>query len=332
MRSRADTHVHTYFSGTTKYKALKFPESVTTPKEQVDRAIKNGYSVICITDHNTIKGGICAKNYASGLDEIDVVVGSEINSRDGEIIGLWLNEEVPKGLPIEETLDLIRSQGGVAIAPHPFSFYVHCLGERIFDLDIDGIEVLNGGHPDGYTNARAQMVCEDNPGRWAQISASDAHSTYTAGYAWTEFEGEGEDDLRKAILSKTTVPQGRASPVFTQVQWSIEVVSRARKMIGKSLVNRLPEDPDNPVVTKIHSISSGKKIAGFVGGLIYITPPFPFIGTMLSTTWLKRRAQVLTYEFEMKFRRNSSKHMDEYGYCNTDSECGKMPSKKDRKK
>ena len=162
MRSRADTHVHTYFSGTTKYKALKFPESVTTPEEHVDRAMKNGYSVICITDHNTIKGGVRAKNYASGLDGIDVVIGSEINSREGEIIGLWLNEDVPKGLPIEETLDLIRSQGGVAIAPHPFSFYVHCLGERIFDFDIDSVEVLNGGHPDGYTNTRAQMVCEDN--------------------------------------------------------------------------------------------------------------------------------------------------------------------------
>ncbi|MDD4185361.1 MAG: PHP-associated domain-containing protein, partial [Candidatus Methanomethylophilaceae archaeon] len=237
MRSKADTHVHTYFSGTTRYKALKFPESVTTPKEQVDRAIRNGYSVICITDHNTIKGGVNAKKYGSSLDSIDVVVGEEIDSREGEIIGLWLNEEIPRGLSIEETLDLIRSQGGVAIAPHPFSFYVHCLGERIFDLDIDGIEVLNGGHPDGYTNSRAQMVCEDNPGRWAEISASDAHSTYTAGYAWTEFEGSGEDDLRKAILSRSTVPVGRPAPVFTQVQWSIEVVSKARKMIGKSLVN-----------------------------------------------------------------------------------------------
>lgn len=332
MRSKADTHVHTYFSGTTRYKALKFPESVTTPKEQVDRAIRNGYSVICITDHNTIKGGLGAKKYGSQLDSIDVVVGEEIDSCEGEIIGLWLNEEIPSGLPIEETLDLIRSQGGVAIAPHPFSFYVHCLGDRIFDLDIDGVEVLNGGHPDGYTNSRAQMVCEDNPGRWAEISASDAHSAYTAGYAWTEFEGSGEDDLRKAILSKTTVPAGRTSPVFTQVQWSIEVVSRARKMIGKSLVNRLPEDPDNPIVTKIHSISSGKKIAGFVGGLIYITPPFPFIGTMLSTTWLKRRAQAMTYEFETKFRRSSSERINEFEYCQTVSGCPKTLKKGDPKK
>lgn len=331
MRSRADTHVHTYFSGTSGYKALKFPESVTTPQEQVDRAIKNGYSVICITDHNTIKGGVNAKEYASGLDCIDVVVGSEINSADGEIIGLWLNEEVPRDLPIEETLDIIRSQGGVSIAPHPFSFYVHCLREKIFDLDIDGIEVLNGGHPDKYTNSRAQMVCDDNPGRWAQISASDAHSTYTAGYAWTEFEGSGEDDLRKAILSKSTVPCGETSPVFSQVQWSIEVVSKARKMIGKSLMNRLPEDPDNPIVTKIHSISPGKKIAGFVGGLLYITPPFPFIGTMLSTSWLKRKAQTLTYELETKFRHDSLTEGGKDEYRSIESGRGNSPGEEGRK-
>jgi len=331
MRSRADTHVHTYFSGTSGYKALRFPESVTTPPEQVDRAVRNGYSVICITDHNTIKGGVVAKDYASGLDCIDVVVGSEIDSADGEIIGLWLNEEIPKGLPIEETLDLIRSQGGVSIAPHPFSFYVHCLRDRIFDLDIDGIEVLNGGHPDKYTNSRAQMVCDDNPGRWAQISASDAHSIYTAGYAWTEFEGSGEDDLRKAILSKSTVPRGKTSPVFSQVQWSIEVVSKARKMIGKSLMNRLPEDPDNPIVTKIHSISPGKKIAGFVGGLLYITPPFPFIGTMLSTTWLKRRAHALTCELETKFKYDSLTEGERKDYCGIESGCRSASGEGDRK-
>lgn len=301
MRSKADTHVHTYFSGTAGYKALRFPESVTTPEQQVDCAKRNGYSVLCITDHNSIKGALKAKAYASRTDTVDVVVGEEIDSADGEIIGLWLNEEVPKGLPIEETVDIIRSQGGVTIAPHPFSFYVHCLKDKVFEIDLDAIEVLNGGHPDQYTNKRAQKVFRENPGRWAPIAASDAHSTYSAGYSWTEFEGSGEDDLRKAILSKTTVPCGKTSPVFSQVQWSIEVVSAARRMLGKSLLNKLSEDPDNPLVTKIHSISAGKKIAGYIGGFLYITPPIPFIGTMLSTSWLKKRAQALTYELESKF-------------------------------
>ena len=92
MISKADTHVHTYYSGTTNYKILRFPESVASPETQVDCARKHGMSVVCITDHSEIKGAFRAERYGRGLKDIDVVVGEEVMTSDGEIIGLWLNE------------------------------------------------------------------------------------------------------------------------------------------------------------------------------------------------------------------------------------------------
>lgn len=300
MLSKADAHVHTYFSGVSNYKALRFPESVTRPEEQVDSARKNGMKVLCITDHNVIAGAKIAKEYSKKFDDIDVVIGEEINSRDGEIIGLWLNEKIPRDLSIEETIDLIRQQGGVTVAPHPFSFYVPCLKDRVYDLDLDGIEAINGGHPDGFTNSMAQKVLWENSGRWAAMSSSDAHSTYTTGYNWTEFEGSTEDDFRKAILNKKTIPCGKPAPVYTQVQWSMEVVMGAQKMLWKALINKLPEDPANPLITKMVSINDAKKIGGLLGGFLFLIPPIPFIGAWLGTTWLSKKSHEMMDEVHRK--------------------------------
>ncbi len=300
MRSKVDTHVHTYYSGVSNYRALRFPESVTKPEQQVECARRNGMNVLCITDHDVVKGAFVAQNYAKRYDDIEVVVGEEVSTADGEVIGLWLNERVPDGISIEETLDIIHGQGGVAVAPHPFSFYVSCLHDRIYDLDLEGIEVINGGHPDAYTNTMAQTVFKNNPGKWAATSGSDAHSTYTTGFNWTEFEGSGQEDFRKAILNKKTIPCGVPSSVFSQVQWSMEVVMGGQGLLYKALLRLLKPDPENPLITKMLSINDGKKIGGIIGGFIYVIPPIPFIAALLSTSWLGRKAYAMLDDVEYK--------------------------------
>ena len=301
MNSKVDTHVHTYYSGISNYRILRFPESVTKPSEQVDCARRNGMDILCITDHDAVKGAFEAQEYAKQYDDFEVIIGEEVSTADGEVLAYWLNELIPPGLSIEETLDIIHSQGGVAVAPHPFSFYVPCLQDRIFDLDLEGIEVINGGHVDGYTNSRAQTVFKEHPGRWAPFSGSDAHSNYTAGYNWTEFEGSGQEDFRKAILSKKTIACGTPAPAFTQVQWSMEVVIGAQKMLAKSLTGRLEPVSGNPLIDKILTINNPKKIGGIVGGFLYLMPPIPFIAEYLATTWLKRKSYTLLDELDRKF-------------------------------
>lgn len=293
---KADTHVHTEYSGIARLGVLKFPESVTTPEQQVDRARENGMDVLCITDHDEIVGAFKAQEYAGQFDDIEIVIGEEVTTSDGEIIGLFLNEKIPDGLTVEETIDIIRSQGGLTIAPHPFSFHVAGLQEKIFSLDLDGFEVINGGHVDNYSNAFAQAVMDKYPGRWAPISGSDAHSVYTAGFNWTEFEGNTAEDFRRAVLNKTTVPVGRPASVLHELKWSMEVVWGGQNMMYRSIIHRLPDDDEKPLVTKINSISKLKKATGIFAGFLYAMPPVSFIATWLSTSFLKKRAKKMNRE------------------------------------
>ncbi|MDO5853948.1 MAG: PHP-associated domain-containing protein [Thermoplasmata archaeon] len=286
---KADTHLHTEYSGFQKLGFIKFPESVAQPERQVDKARQLGLDVLCVTDHDETHGAFIAQKYAQQkYDDIDVVVGEEVTTADGEVIGLFLTERIPEMLSVEETIDRIREQGGLTIAPHPFSFHVPGLKERVLDLDLDGIEVINGGHPDAYTNMFARTVVDRYPGRWAETSGSDAHSKYTIGYNWTEFPGNTADDLRKAILNKTTKACGQAAPVFGQVQWSVDVVIGGQKLMYKSLTGRLKNVPKDHLIEKINSISDLYKATGIFAGFLYVVPPISFIATIMSTSYLKK--------------------------------------------
>ena len=293
---KADTHVHTEYSGFSNLGAMKFPESVTPPEKQVEKARKNGMDVLGITDHDETKGAFIAQDYAKKYKDIEVIVGEEVTTADGEIIGLFLNERVPKGLPIEETIDIIRDQGGLTIAPHPFSFHVFGLKEQIFDLDIDGFETINGGHPDSYSNHFAQLVMDRYPGRWAAMSGSDAHSLYTSGYNWTEFDGNTAEDLRKAILNKTTRAMGEPASVFSQVQWSVDVALGGQKLLIQSLRGKLMRVEDDRLIEKIESISDLKKATGILCATVYVLPPVSILATLLSTSVLNKGAKKFTAE------------------------------------
>jgi predicted metal-dependent phosphoesterase TrpH len=297
---KADTHVHTEYSGFGKLGVLRFPESVSKPQSVVERTRKHGFDVVCITDHNETAGAFIAQEYAKKYNDVEVVVGEEVMTSDGEIIGLFLTEKIQPNLTIEETVDIIREQGGLTIAPHPFSLHVPGLKERIFDIDLDGFEVLNGGHPDKYSNILARTVMERYPGKWAPMSASDAHSKFTFGYSWTEFEGSTAEDLRKAILGKKTVPKGKTTPVLGEVQWSMEVVLVGQKLMYRSLRGKLPNKEDHMLIEKINSLSDLMKATGMVGGFMYLFPPVSFMATLASTMYLNRGAKRMLRDLDQR--------------------------------
>jgi predicted metal-dependent phosphoesterase TrpH len=297
---KADTHVHTEYSGFGKLWMLRFPESVSRPTSLVDRSRKMGYDVVCVTDHDETAGAFIAQEYAKQFNDIEIVIGEEVMTDDGEIIGLFLTEKVRPGLSIEETVDIIREQGGLTIAPHPFSFHVKGLKERIFDIDLDGFEVLNGGHPDSYSNSFAQMVMDRHPGRWAPIGASDAHSKYTFGYAWTEFEGNTAEDLRKAILSKKTIPKGRTTPVLSEVQWSMEVVMGGQRIIYKSLRGKLPDKEDHVLTETANKTNDLIKATAIVGGFAYVFPLVTIMATLATTAYLNMGAGRMRRDLEQR--------------------------------
>ncbi len=96
-------------------------DSDTSPEDLVRRAVRIGLGAIAVTDHNTIAGAVAAREAAErlGLD-LHVIVGSEIKSSEGEVIGLYLEHDIPRDLTFAETIDAIHAAGAVAYVPHPF--------------------------------------------------------------------------------------------------------------------------------------------------------------------------------------------------------------------
>ena len=136
---RADLHVHSYCSD-----GAQSPEAIV-------RAAAGRLDVIALTDHDDIHGALRARDFALRHPElgVDVVVGEEVSSLNGHVIGLWLQERVPAGLPALQTIDLIHAQGGLAVAAHPFhplrgaARGHRSVGALAGDLPLDALEVVN---------------------------------------------------------------------------------------------------------------------------------------------------------------------------------------------
>ncbi len=295
MASRADIHVHSKYSGLARLNFLRFPESVNEPRDIVKQANLAGLNLVCVTDHNTVLGGLKAKEYEKDFPGTQVIVGEEVSTRDGEILGLFLKEDVPKGLSAIETIERIRAQDGLVVSPHPFSKHVPALGLKVDLLSIDGLEVLNAGHVDGYANSKASQHAAS--GRWALLGGSDSHSLNTIGCAYTEFEGNGAEDFRRQILAKRTKPGGKEMTMSQVVAWSMGVVFVADVLILRSMLGRIIEvDAQDPLLVKIKEIGTSKKIVALVGSMIYFTPPIPFLVGIVGERMVKRLNSVPVHE------------------------------------
>ena len=109
-----DPHIHSVYSGDSRSEVIDI----------LIQAEKKGLDAIAISDHNEIKGSRLARSYGGS---IIVVPSIEISSDKGHILGLGVDEIIPKGLSAVETVDRIHDAGGLAIVPHPFSYYRHGL-------------------------------------------------------------------------------------------------------------------------------------------------------------------------------------------------------------
>jgi predicted metal-dependent phosphoesterase TrpH len=130
---KADLHVHTQYS-----------LDCNTPLEKiVARCIAKGINCVAIADHGTAEGALKLKETAS----IKIIVAEEILTPYGEIMGMFLEETIPSGLPVAETISRIRAQGGLVCIPHPFdvlrssALRSHTIEEIADQIDI--LEVLN---------------------------------------------------------------------------------------------------------------------------------------------------------------------------------------------
>jgi hypothetical protein len=140
-------HLHTDYS----------PDSNVSPESVIDDALRAGVHCVTITDHNTLAGARRVAYIARDCD-LKVVVGEEISTADGHLIGLFLCEPVEPGLPLRRTAELIREQGGLVVVPHPFNRIFDCgLRGKVYDiLDlIDIVEVHNAQNALPFPNMLA---------------------------------------------------------------------------------------------------------------------------------------------------------------------------------
>ncbi len=263
----ADIHTHTRCSGFGKYSFLHFPESVTEPAKAVEAARRKKLDILCITDHNTIKGAMIAKKHEVG---IEVVIGEEISSTDGEILALFIQEEIKPMLGAPETLDLIHEQGGIAVAAHPFSPQCHSLGKKIHNLKLDGVEVFNAYHRDAYSNLMAQTL---SPGKLARLGSSDAHSIDMIGNGYTIFKGRTSEELRKSILNRKTSFGGRKTPLSECMSWSREIALESIRMIYNSIKGEKSQDI---LCLAIDKTTKTTKALGLIGAGLYIGLPLSY--------------------------------------------------------
>ena len=106
-----DLHMHTDHS----------PDCATPVDVLLQTARDRGLGAIAITDHNEISGALEARRIAAEMGDIEVIVAEEVKTAgQGEVIGLFLEEKIPKGLTMAETIAEIRRQGGLVYVPHPF--------------------------------------------------------------------------------------------------------------------------------------------------------------------------------------------------------------------
>jgi predicted metal-dependent phosphoesterase TrpH len=287
MHGRADLHTHTKYSGMSKLRFLRFPDAVSEPAEVVRAAERRGLDIVCVTDHDTLRGGRIAEKTSAG--NVEVVVGEEVSTADGEIVGLFINEDVPRGLSAEETIDRIHAMGGVAIAPHPFSAHCSSLSNKLFDLKLDGVEFFNAFHRDRYTNDIAQKLCENLA--VAKTGGSDAHAPMMVGDAYTTFEGTTAEELRKAILRRETDFGGEYTSFKNLVWLTTMIMLRLHGTITLSLVGA--ERPDDTRSTReIYDARLISKVMGLAGTLVFLAPPINFLAGVAADKLHRSKSKV----------------------------------------
>lgn len=193
----ADLHMHTTWSDGRP--------SVRSLLEYVAR--HTDLQVVAITDHDCIDGAVDAQYLARDYP-FECVIGSEVSSREGHILALYIDRPVPKKLSAAETIAAIHEQGGLAIAAHPFittntlgkqEVAMQGVGKLIGVLPFDGVEVDNSTPFLEWANFRARSFNRSSA-RLPEFGNSDAHIVEAIGKSYTRFPGSTAADLRDAML------------------------------------------------------------------------------------------------------------------------------------
>jgi predicted metal-dependent phosphoesterase TrpH len=215
----ADFHIHTRFSR----------DSLLAEERFVRIALERGLTHVAITNHNNIEGALAVREKVRemGLDErLTVILGEEVSTSDGEVVGLFLQRTISRGLTADQTADAIHAQGGLVSIPHPFDPFrnAHIREaplERLAEAGkIDAVEVFNCR----VTLSRHNLKAAEFAARYGipGIAASDTHSAYEIAMASNvlpPFSSAGE---LKALLPANQWHASRSTVlIHVTTRWAV---------------------------------------------------------------------------------------------------------------
>jgi len=194
-----DLHMHTDHS----------TDCATPVEVLLETARDRGLGAIAITDHNEVSGALEARRIAAEMGDIKVIVAEEVKTAEqGEVIGLFLEEKIPKGMTMAETIAAIRAQGGLVYVPHPFDRF-HSVPdyEHLLDIveEIDVLEVFNPRVALTAFNEEAERFARKY--RIVPGAGSDSHVAQGLGSVRVrihDFDGPGEflEAMRDADITR----------------------------------------------------------------------------------------------------------------------------------
>ena len=193
----ADFHIHTRFSR----------DSILGEATFARLAVERGLTHVAITNHNNVEGAVAVRDTVArlGLEErLIVILGEEVSTTDGEVVGLFLERTIPRGLSADETADAIHEQGGLVSIPHPYDPFrqSHIREQPLLALleagKVDMIEVFNSRVTFQRHNLQAAELAAryEVPG----IACSDSHSSFEVAMSFNAMPAFGTaDELRAAL-------------------------------------------------------------------------------------------------------------------------------------
>jgi predicted metal-dependent phosphoesterase TrpH len=211
LRVKIDLHVHTHHSY----------DSLITPEELVYYARRRGLDAVAVTDHDRVDGAL---KIAKETDFL-VVPGIEVSSLNGHILGLNVQETIPRRLGVDETVDRIHEVGGIAVACHPTAFFKESLAKHT-NSKFDAVEVINASaFPFNYSVKHSQRLASRLG--LSRVAGSDAHYGPEIGCAYTFVDADlGADEIAKAIRKGLCQPFGRAIPPTTRLRRELLLLKR----------------------------------------------------------------------------------------------------------
>jgi hypothetical protein len=230
---RLDLHNHTSFSS----------DGVMSPAELLRTARARGVHCIAVTDHNTVEGALQALDLADSDPSLPrVIPGIEVSTSHGDVIGLYVQEPIPSRLPVGETIDLIRRQGGLVYLPHPFDVVRRgTISPRVRDQAAgmaDLVEVLNGRSltPLSARNSLRLADAHAKPGG----AGSDAHGPSEVGRAYVLVERHPSREDLVLLVEAGVVARGLRWHEYL-LNWALQplsVMTRYRRNRGRALTRR----------------------------------------------------------------------------------------------